>query len=74
MRKSFIHTYNDIISVGNLLEGWSKFLKGKRLRNDVQKFEQNLMLNIIDLHNDLVNKTYKHSKYEAFKDGLGFKM
>ncbi|MFC1756750.1 reverse transcriptase domain-containing protein [Patescibacteria group bacterium] len=66
MRKIFIHTYNDIISVENLLEGWSEFLGGKRSRDDVQKFEQNLMLNIIDLHNVLVNKTYKHSKYEAF--------
>lgn len=66
VRKVFMHTYKDIISVENLLEGWSEFLKGKRSRSDVQKFEQNLMLNIIDLHNDLASKTYKHSRYEAF--------
>lgn len=66
MRKIFIHLYNDIISVENLLEAWSEFIKGKRLRKDVQKFEQRLMKNIIDLHNNLSDKKYKHSKYEAF--------
>lgn len=66
MRKSFVHTYNDIISIENLLEAWSEFLRGKRSRKDVQEFEQKLMKNIIYLHNDLINKTYKHSKYEAF--------
>lgn len=60
------HTYHDIISIDNLLKAWKEFVKGKRKRKDVQEFEQNLMGNIISLHEDLDNKTYKHSEYEAF--------
>lgn len=50
----------------NLLEAWQEFLKGKRNRKDVQEFELNLMANILDLHRELKNKTYKHSDYHAF--------
>ncbi|MFA6392932.1 MAG: reverse transcriptase/maturase family protein [Candidatus Paceibacterota bacterium] len=67
IRTLFIHTYKDIISVENILVAWREFLKGKKQRKDVLVFEQNLMTNIIDLHNDLKNKTYKHSEYKAFK-------
>lgn len=62
----FIHAYQHIISIENLLEAWKEFLHGKKLRKDVQEFERNLMANIISLHNELVTKTYKHSPYEAF--------
>ena len=62
----FGHTYNDIISLENLLEAWQEFAKGKRGRKDVQEFERNLMRNIISLHEDLLVKAYKHSAYEAF--------
>jgi retron-type reverse transcriptase len=41
-------------------------LKGKKSRKDVQEFQRNLMTNILSLHQDLVNKTYKHSNYQAF--------
>lgn len=50
----------------NLLEAWREFLAGKRSRQDVQKFEFNLMSNIISLHNDLAVKKYQHSSYQAF--------
>lgn len=36
------------------------------MRKDVLDFEKNLMTNIIDLHNDLSSKTYRHSSYQAF--------
>lgn len=62
-----IHTYNDIISVQNLLEAWNEFKCGKKHRKDVQEFEYNLMGNILSLHNELVNNTYTHGSYEAFK-------
>jgi retron-type reverse transcriptase len=65
-RIKFFHTYNDIISLENLLEAWREFVKGKRHKRDVQEFEQNLMDNIIFLHRDLIVKTYKHSAYRAF--------
>jgi len=61
-----VHTYKDIISLDNLLGAWKEFRVGKKQRKDVLEFENNLMRNIIELHNDLVRKTYEHSPYEAF--------
>ncbi|PIZ86993.1 hypothetical protein COX93_02520 [Candidatus Nomurabacteria bacterium CG_4_10_14_0_2_um_filter_30_12] len=66
-RIQLIHNYDTIISLDNLLLAWSEFIVGKKSRKDVQEFERNLMSNVISLHQDLVNKTYKHSAYEAFK-------
>ena len=66
-RIQFIHTYDDIISLENLLDAWKEFSRGKKSRKDVQEFERNLMTNIISLHNDLATKTYAHSAYQAFK-------
>ena len=53
----FIGTYQDIISPENLLEAWREFLCGKKQKEDVQEFEINLMGNILDLHQDLKQKT-----------------
>ena len=63
----FIHIYNDIISLENLLGAWKEFRKEKRHKKDVQKFEHNLMGNIISLHRDLTSKIYKHGGYQSFK-------
>ncbi len=41
-------------------------MNGKRNRRDVQEFQRDLMSNIISLHQDLVNKNYKHGHYYAF--------
>ncbi|MCK9588627.1 MAG: hypothetical protein M0Q93_04585, partial [Terrimicrobiaceae bacterium] len=49
-----------------MLEAWKEFLRGKRSRKDVQEFELNLMANVLALHRDLANKTYRHSPYQAF--------
>ncbi|MEK7070477.1 MAG: reverse transcriptase domain-containing protein, partial [Patescibacteria group bacterium] len=65
-RIQFTHTYNHIISLENLLFAWKEFLKGKKSRKDVLEFERDLMTNIIDLHNELSYKTYRHSDYYAF--------
>jgi retron-type reverse transcriptase len=59
-------TFNNITSVENLLLAWEEFLRGKRKRKDVQEFQMRLMDNIIALHEDLKNKTYRHGPYEAF--------
>ena len=61
-----IHTYDDIISIENLLEAWQEFVRGKRKRKDVQEFQLHLMDNIFSLHLDLKNKTYRHGLYYAF--------
>jgi RNA-directed DNA polymerase len=65
-RIQFRHDYNHITSVENLIEAWEEFVKGKKMRKDVQWFGRNLMSNVISLHNDLKAKTYKHSPYHAF--------
>ena len=66
MQIKLAKSYNDIISVRNLLEAWIDFLKGKKDKVDVQYFATHLMDNIIALHLDLVNKTYQHGGYESF--------
>jgi len=65
-RKIFIHDYYSIISVENLLLAWREFVKGKKNKHDVQEFGIKLMDNIVSLHDDLVNKKYKHAGYYAF--------
>ena len=61
------HSYDDIISLENLLAAWQEFRIGKRKRKDVQQFERNLMENLINLHNDLRARTYQHGPYHAFR-------
>jgi len=63
---SVVHTYNDIISVENLLAAWQEFLRGKRKKHDVQEFGHNLMNNVLTLSRELKNKTYTHGPYHAF--------
>lgn len=64
---SFAHTYEDIISVENLLCAWREFARGKRTKPDVQKFQHRLMDNILALHHDLAAGAYRHGGYRAFK-------
>ena len=66
MKIQLSHTFEDIVSMENLLEAWQELLVGKKGRKDVQEFERNLMQSIIALHQDLVAKTYRHSPYKAF--------
>jgi len=61
------HKFEDIVSVDNLLLAWQEFIKGKRNRMDAQMFSFNLMDNILSLHYDLKNHTYKHGGYQEFK-------
>ena len=61
------HTYDDIISVENLLAAWREFLQRKRRRKDVEEFSVHLMDNILSLHRELVGRNYRHGGYVAFK-------
>lgn len=61
------HTYEDIISVENLLGAWSEFARGKRRKRDVQEFESLLMHHVLRLHNELKLNTYAHGGYEHFR-------
>jgi len=60
--KNFI----DITSVENLLEAWKEFLPGKRMKRDVQEFSLVLMDNILQLHEELLKREYRHGGYQAF--------
>ena len=66
MKIQLAHSFEDIISLDNLLEAWKEFLKGKGKKKDIQEFSFHLMDNIISLHQDLVHHTYKHGGYQAF--------
>jgi RNA-directed DNA polymerase len=63
----FVHSFQDIISIENLLEAWEEFAVGKRSKSDVQEFENHLMDNIIRLHIDLTDRLYRHGGYHAFR-------
>lgn len=60
------HKYQDIISIENLLATWDRFVRGKRKKRDVIKFQLELADNLVELHAALKNKTYKHAGYSAF--------
>jgi retron-type reverse transcriptase len=66
MKVKLVHKFEDIISVNNLLEAWKEFLNGKKGRKDVQEFQFNLMDNILSLHQDLINRRYRHGGYQSF--------
>jgi retron-type reverse transcriptase len=63
---AFTHTYDDIISVENLLCAWGEFGRGKRKRTDVQEFQLRLMDNILSLQSELASRCYTHGGYEHF--------
>ncbi len=67
MKIQLVHTYQDIISLENLLLAWQEFVVGKKNRLDVQLFARDLMDNIMALHVDLVNGDYRHGGYESFR-------
>jgi len=61
------HSYHNIISVKNLLSAWREFLRDKRKRKDVEHFSLHLTDNILALHRELTDDTYRHGPYTAFK-------
>lgn len=65
-QKSKAITYSRLISIDNLFQAWDEFKKGKRWKQDVQKFERNLEDNLFDLQTKLKNKTYRHGSYQDF--------
>ena len=59
-------SYDNIISVDNLLLAWREFKRGKRSKPDVQEFERHLADNILRLHHELQAGTYQHQGYFRF--------
>jgi retron-type reverse transcriptase len=67
MRVQLTTSYQDIISIENLLDAWHEFVVGKSKKRDVQAFSLTLLDSIIQLQADLANGTYQHSGYQSFK-------
>jgi retron-type reverse transcriptase len=59
--------FQEIISIENLLAAWREFARGKRAKPDVHEFSLRLMDNILALHHDLCNGTYRHGAYKHFR-------
>lgn len=66
-QRTLSHSFEDIISIENLLAAWEEFVPGKRKRVDVQEFQLRFMDNILELHGDLRSGQYRHGAYHAFK-------
>lgn len=66
-RKPCPYAYEDIISVENLLAAWQEFVRGKKGKPDVQEFQYRLMDNVLALHGELRDGTYRHGSYHHFR-------
>ena len=67
MRKQYTISYEEIISIENLLAAWQEFIVGKRKKIDVQEFALSLMDNILALHTYLSSFTFTHGGYKHFR-------
>jgi len=57
--KTYNNLYYFMSSMGNLTIAWRKAREDKTSHKDVAEFEKNLELNLLNLHTELENKTYK---------------
>ncbi|MEK7507805.1 MAG: reverse transcriptase/maturase family protein, partial [Patescibacteria group bacterium] len=67
MRNVFKMSLENIVGMENLLGAWKEFSRGKRDKADVDEFSVRLMENLFALHADVINLTYRHGGYQAFK-------
>jgi len=58
--------YEHLCSLGNLTLAWRKARENKTLNEDIADFEKDLEKNLIDLHYELKNKTYKPRPLTTF--------
>jgi retron-type reverse transcriptase len=66
MRSQFQVSFEEIISLDNLLAAWREFLVGKRHKLDVQRFGLKLMDSLVALHEELADGRYVHDGYYRF--------
>lgn len=60
------NTFEEIISVENLLAAWREFLSGKKKRQDVQAFAVHLEDHLFDLNRELARGEWRHGEYMRF--------
>lgn len=58
--------FTNIASIKALNVAWVKFATGKRSRTDVQEYQKQLKITIVDLHHDLLSGAYRHGSYQPF--------
>lgn len=64
--KTVKNIFEKIIDFENLYLAWESARKGKRYREEVMRFSDNLESNLIDLQNHLIYETYKAGRYRPF--------
>lgn len=53
-------------SLSNLYRSWYAFRRGKRESSEILAYQYSLESNIVQLHRELVRKTYRHGTYANF--------
>ena len=64
--KTYDNLYEYLYSMGNLTIAWRNAKKGKTLNDNIIGFERNLEKNLLALHYELKNKTYKPKPLTTF--------
>ena len=64
--KTYNKLYPYLYSLGNLTLAWRKAREGKTLNEDIIDFEEKLEENLLSLHYELKNKTYKPKSLTTF--------
>lgn len=60
-------SYEEVFSFGNLYEAFSECKKGVRWKNSIQSYEMKLPVNISELHERLMNHTWKTKGFTEFQ-------
>lgn len=58
--------FGKVIDFENLYEAWCEARRGKRYREEVMLFSDNLESNLIEIQNHLINGTYRVGRYRPF--------
>lgn len=64
--KTIKNLFDKIVDFENLYMAWESARKGKRYRDEIMEFSDNLESNLIDIQNHLIYGTYKVGKYRPF--------
>jgi hypothetical protein len=64
--KTYKNTYEEIISLKNLIQAYKRARKGKTKKNYIKNFEENLAYNLKILHDELKNQAYRPEPLKTF--------
>jgi len=67
MKKACPVTLQDVASLENLCAAWEEFIRGKRKKEDVQRFAERLADEIMSLQGALMDGSYRHGPYIHFR-------